>query len=144
MIRRTIRLLASAGPAFPWVRASRRARPGDTYALVDCPECGEGRIDPVDVTVRARIESDDWSYRFICPTCERRTVASTSRAAALEAVEAGATLETWRWSSDGGSARDGPPLNLSDLLELRLALSEPDWLETLSTSDNGSANDSDR
>jgi predicted RNA-binding Zn-ribbon protein involved in translation (DUF1610 family) len=144
VIRRTKRLLASVTPTFQWVRPNRRPRLGDTYALVDCPECGEGRIDPVDVTVRARIESDDWSYRFICPTCERRTVASTSRAAALEAVEAGAGLETWRWSSDGGSTHDGPPLSLADLLELRVALSEPDWLDTLSTSDNGSANESDR
>jgi predicted RNA-binding Zn-ribbon protein involved in translation (DUF1610 family) len=126
------------------MRPNRRPRVGETYALVDCPECGEGRIDPVAVTVRARIESDDWSYRFTCPTCGRRTVASTSREAALEAVEAGASLETWRWSPGGGSTHDGPPLSLTDLLELRVALSEPDWLETLSISENGSANDSDR
>jgi predicted RNA-binding Zn-ribbon protein involved in translation (DUF1610 family) len=144
VIRRTKRLLANVSPAFSWIRPNRRAQLGDTYALVDCPECGEGRVEPVEVTVRARIESDDWTYRFTCPTCERRTVASTSREAALEAVEAGASLETWRLAADGGSTHAGPPLSLSDLLELRVALSEPDWLETLSTSGNGSPNESDR
>jgi predicted RNA-binding Zn-ribbon protein involved in translation (DUF1610 family) len=109
---------------------------------VDCPECGEERVDPLDVTVRARIENDEWSYRFTCPSCNRRTVASTSREAALQAVEAGASLETWRWSSEtDGPDHDGPPLSLADLLDLRVALSEPTWLETLSTADKGSTGD---
>ncbi len=147
MIRRTKRLLTSVRPAFTRVRSNlpRRARNRDLCALVDCPECGEGRIDPVDVTVRARIENDEWSYRFTCPTCTRPTVASTSREAALEAVEAGSSLETWRWSTElDDPAHDGPPLSLADLLDLRVSLSEPDWLETLATSDNESQNDLDR
>jgi predicted RNA-binding Zn-ribbon protein involved in translation (DUF1610 family) len=106
---------------------------------VDCPECGEERIDPLDVTVRARIEADEWSYRFTCPSCNRRAVASTSREAALQAVEAGASLETWRWSTESdGPDRDAPPLNLGDLLDLRVSLSEPGFLETLAIADKGS------
>ena len=106
-------------------------------AVVSCPECGEGRVDPFDVTVRARIDSDDWSYRFICPTCTLRTVAGTSRAAALQAVEAGASLETWRWSIDDDEhGREGPPLSYTDLQDLRGALSQPDWLDSLSNKES--------
>jgi hypothetical protein len=106
----------------------------------------------MDVTVRARLDSDEWSYRFVCPSCDRRTVASTSRGAALEAVEAGASLETWRQSVETDAPnRDAAPLSLADLLALRFAMSKPDWLETFSTSGNGSTtgngtttNESDR
>jgi hypothetical protein len=146
VIRRTKHLLTNVRPVLDRVRSGARRRgPHDACsALVDCPECGEGRISPCVVTVRARIEYDEWSYRFMCPTCARLTVASTSRQPALEAVEAGAALETWRWSIEtGGPDFDAPPLGLGDLLDLRVALSEPTWLDTLSTSDNGTSTDSD-
>lgn len=141
MNRRAKRLITSVRPALSRVLPSfhPRARSRGACALVDCPECGEERVDPFDVTVRARIENDEWSYRFTCPSCDRRTVALTSREAALQAVEAGASLETWRWTSEAdGPDHDGPPLSLADLLDLRVALSEPSWLETLSTAGNGS------
>jgi hypothetical protein len=117
-----------------------RVRRRSACALVDCPECGEERVDPLVVTVRARIEIDEWSYRFTCPSCHLRAVASTSREAALQAVEAGASLETWRWSSEADDPdHNGPPLSLADLLDLRVALSEPGWCETLSTADNATS-----
>jgi hypothetical protein len=134
--------MTSVRPALRGVRNRLRARKRpprremDVWAIVDCPDCGEGRVDTLDVTVRARIENDDWSYRFTCPMCARRAVATTSRAAALRAVEAGAALETWRWLTEMDErASGGPPLSLVDLLDLRMALSEPDWLETLTKSD---------
>ena len=84
MNRRAKRLITSVRPALSRVLPSfhPRARSRGACALVDCPECGEERVDPFDVTVRARIENDEWSYRFTCPSCDRRTVASTSREAA--------------------------------------------------------------
>ena len=140
MIRRTKRLITSVRPALSRVLPSfhPRVRSRAACALVRCPECGEERVDPLVVTVRARIEIDDWSYRFTCPSCNLRAVASTSREAALQAVEAGATLESWRWSSEADDPdHNGPPLSLADLLDLRVALSEPSWFETLSKADNG-------
>jgi len=145
--RRTKRLFGSVRPALRRVLPNLRTRvPGRAAcALVNCPECGEERVDPLVVTVRARIEIDEWSYRFTCPSCNLRAVASTSREAALRAVEAGASLEAWRWSSEADDPdHNGPPLSLADLLDLRMALSEPGWFETLSTADNAiSKNDPD-
>ena len=135
VVRRTKHLVARVRPAFSRSRTklNNGARETLVSAVVDCPECGELRVDPLDVTVRARIDIDEWSYRFICPTCGRRAVASTSRAAALEAVEEGSSLETWRWSTGTDEpVREGPPLTMADLRALRVALSEPDWLESLS------------
>jgi predicted RNA-binding Zn-ribbon protein involved in translation (DUF1610 family) len=118
-------------------KLNRRGRDSCVSAVVDCPECGELRVHPLEVTVRARIDIDEWSYRFTCPTCSRRAVASTSRAAALEAVEEGSSLETWQWSADADAfERNGPPLSMADLRALRVALSEPDWLESLSKNES--------
>jgi hypothetical protein len=103
-------------------------------------------VDPLDITVRARIETDEWSYRFTCPTCTRRAVATTSRAAALQAVEAGASLETWRWSAESHeTVSDGPPMSLADLRDLRGALSDPHWLDAFSRpADDPATNERDR
>jgi hypothetical protein len=153
VVRRTRRLVTRVRQDLrrALAKLDRRRRKPCVFAVVDCPECGERRVDPLAVTVRARIDIDEWSYRFTCPTCARRAVASTSRAAALQAVEEGSSLETWRWSIETREPeRDGPPMSLADLLDLRVALSEPDWLETLSRSADESAdnrsgkNDSDR
>ena len=148
VVRHTKRLVARVRPAIRRARTKlgNRDRPARVSALVDCPDCGEGRVTPLDVTVRARIETDDWSYRFTCPTCTRRTVATTSRAAALQAVEAGASLETWRWSAETNEVvSDGPPLSLADLRDLRGALSDPDWLDAFSRSaDDAARNEPDR
>lgn len=146
--RHTKRLIARVRPAIGRARTklTRRGRAARVSAVVDCPDCGEGRVDPLDVTVRARIETDHWSYRFTCPTCNRRTVDTTSRAAALQAVEAGASLETWRWSTESDEQeRSGPPLSLADLRDLRGALSDPEWLDAFSRSaDDPATNERDR
>ena len=139
VVRRTKRLVARVRPALRRARTkvNRRDRDSCVSAVVDCPECGELRVHPLEVTVRARIDVDEWSYRFTCPTCCRRAVASTSRAAALQAVEEGSSLETWRWSTETDDfERNGPPLSMADLRALRVALSEPDWLESLSKNES--------
>ena len=143
VVRQTKRLAARVRPAINRARTKlgNREREKRVRAVVDCPECGEARVDPLDVTVRARVETDEWSYRFICPTCDRRTVATTSRAAALQAVEAGASLEPWRWPTETEQpVRDETPLSLADLRDLQGALSDPKWLDTLSRSADDPAN----
>jgi hypothetical protein len=101
--------------------------------FVECPDCGGLRVDARAITVRASEEGDQWAYRFTCPSCQRRAVAATTRLAGLRAVEAGVALEMWRWPAEMGEGHPaGPPLTLVDLLDLRLSLAEPGWLERLS------------
>ncbi len=104
---------------------------GSVRVRVSCSACGHLNVTPADVTIRNCIETDAWSYAFTCPRCRIRDAAPTSRRAALAAISAGATMQTWRLPAEISERRDGPPLTFVDLLELRLMLIEPDFIEQL-------------
>ena len=103
----------------------------NTHIIVNCRECGQIRIPVAEVTIRGCLDDDKWSYRFTCPDCVLPTVEATSPERALDAVEIGVQLETWRYPAELDERHDGPKLNLVDVLELHRALTEPDWFETL-------------
>jgi hypothetical protein len=98
---------------------------------VACTPCGERSVDPHVVTIRNCVETDDWSYWFVCPACGTRGAATTSAPSALSAICAGSRFETWSLPAELAEHRAGAPLTLVDLLELRLLLIEPDWIEQL-------------
>ncbi len=98
---------------------------------VECSDCGHVKVAPNDVTIRNCIDTDDWSYRFVCPACGVRSAAATKPAQALAAMCEGAEFETWTLPAEAYERPDGPPLTLVDVLELRLLLIEPDWIEQL-------------
>jgi hypothetical protein len=59
---------------------------------------------------------------------------------AVEAFAAGSSLEVWHLPAELRERRNGPPLSLVDMVELHLALAEPDWYDELvSTLDDGEA-----
>jgi hypothetical protein len=95
--------------------------------VVECPDCGDLRIAPEDVTVRSCIDTDAWSYRFTCPECHLRTIGCSTTAALLDAVDAGADFEAWTLPAELGERPEGPPFVLADVLELHLLLLQPDW-----------------
>jgi hypothetical protein len=103
----------------------------NTHIIVNCRDCGQIRIPVAGVTIRGCLDDDKWSYRFTCPECDLPTVEATSADRALDAVEIGVSLETWRYPIELDERHDGPKLNLVDVLELHRALNEPDWFETL-------------
>lgn len=103
----------------------------NTHIIVSCRECGQTRMPVNGVTIRGCLDDDTWSYRFTCPECGLTTVEDTSAVRALDAVEIGVALETWRYPTELDERHDGPRLNLVDVLELHRALIEPDWFETL-------------
>jgi hypothetical protein len=105
--------------------------PGLTTVVVRCPECGQVRVSPRDVTIRNCVDDDTWSYWFVCPACQRRAASPTRRSSALDAICAGSALDTWALPSELEERPDGEPLTLVDLLQLRLILIEPDWLDQL-------------
>ena len=102
-----------------------------TRLVVSCSTCGNVKVACSEVTIRNCVDNDAWSYWFICPGCRSRTSAGTRRRSALEAIDSGSTLNTWRLPAELDERPNGPPLTLVDLLELHLLLREPDWLDYL-------------
>ena len=110
---------AASEKTFPWVR-------------VTCPACGIVRVRTDRVVLRRCVDDQTWSYRARCSSCEVMFVDSTPASLALPAVAAGVELELW--SLPRLSARaSGPSLQAIDLLELHLALREPDWFDQMTS-----------
>ncbi len=100
---------------------------------VNCPACGDVKVTPHEVTIRNCVETDEWSYWFACRGCGLRAAGSTTRRAALDAVSAGANFATWQFPAELYERSGARPLTWLDLLEMRLALIEPDFIDELMT-----------
>ncbi len=98
---------------------------------VECPDCCGVRVDPDTVTVRVCLDDAEWSYWFMCPGCSSRAAASTRQGPALDAIAAGAPFVSWRLPAELSEHHDGPPIQLFDLLELKLDLMQPNLVEAL-------------
>jgi hypothetical protein len=98
--------------------------------VVRCPECGDARVAPEEVTVRSCVDNSDWSYRFTCPRCLLPTVGQSRIEPLLDAVSAGAGLESWTLPVETHD-QDAPLFTDVDILELHLLMIEPDWLDEL-------------
>ena len=103
----------------------------NTHIIVSCQDCGRARVPVAEVTIRGCLDDDQWSYRFTCAECGQTSVESTSANRALDAVEIGVNLETWRYPSELEEVHEGPKLTLVDVLELHRVLIEPDWFDAL-------------
>ena len=99
--------------------------------VVNCPDCVETRVPLRDVTLRHCEDDETWSYRFVCPICLRPSVEPTDVRTAHEAALAGTRFENWRLPAELLEHRDGPPITVDDLFDLREAMQEPDWIDAL-------------
>ena len=98
---------------------------------VECPDCSAFGPIPDAVTVRVCIDDVEWSYWFICPDAGIEPAAPTRKGPALEAIAAGSPFERWRLPAELSERHDRPPLQLFDLLELKLDLMQPNLVESL-------------
>jgi hypothetical protein len=103
--------------------------------VVKCPDCGELRVPPSQVTVRNCLDDGTWSYRFTCPSCNGRTVGRSVESALMNAIGAGAHLEEWTLPAELLERPDGPPFTVVDVLELHLVMLEPGWFDEISCCD---------
>jgi hypothetical protein len=85
------------------------------------------RVAPEAVTVRACLDTEAWSYRFICPKCHLRTIGACAAEPLMAALNAGAAFESWSLPAELDERPAGPALNVVDVLEFHLLLLEPDW-----------------
>ena len=77
-------------------------------------------------------------YWFLCPGCGR--LAAGISTWSVEAFAAGSALEVWHLPAELKEPHEGPPLSLVDLVELHLALAEPDWFDDLLQAIDDAAN----
>ncbi len=99
--------------------------------VVMCPDCQEIRLGPADVTLRLCLDDSEWSYWFVCPRCGTRSAGPTTGTPALRAIARGAALEIWQMPVGLTVRGEGPPLTMSDLVDLRAAMHAPDWIDQL-------------
>jgi hypothetical protein len=112
--------------------ASATARNLSRWVRVTCPECGIVRVRADRVVLRRCVDDELWSYRARCSSCEVTFIGSTPASLALPAVAAGVGLELWSLPRPSARAT-GSPLRSLDVLELHLALLEPDWFDQMAS-----------
>ena len=98
---------------------------------VQCPDCAVVRVPADQVTLRNCVDDGRWDYWFLCPSCGRLSAGESTSWLAVEAFAAGSALEVWHLPAELRERPEGPPLSLVDLVELHLALAEPDWFDDL-------------
>jgi hypothetical protein len=104
----------------------------ETTIVVRCPDCRSGRVTAPSVTVRWCLDTNGWSYRTQCPSCQIVFVADTREDRAQRALAAGAPLEMWTLPAElNERPAGGRTIDPVDILELRLAMLEPGWFEKL-------------
>jgi hypothetical protein len=104
---------------------------GHQAVIVRCSDCGEQRV-PIEVVVLRRcVDNGTWTYRSRCPECRLLVAGPTSERAAEAAVACGGRMEEWRLPLEINERPSGPPFSVADLLELRLALIEENWIDDL-------------
>jgi hypothetical protein len=104
-------------------------RPSD-WVRVTCPVCGVVRVRADRVVLRNCLDDLSWSYRARCSGCNATFLAFTPESLALPAIAVGVEVETWTMPVPS-PRRGGSPLRAVDVLELHLALLEPDWFDEL-------------
>jgi len=98
---------------------------------VHCPDCSVVRVPATEVTLRNCVDDGRWDYWFLCPGCGRLSAGISTSWLAVEAFAAGSALEVWHLPAELQERPGGPPLSLVDLVELHLALAEPNWFDDL-------------
>ena len=114
---------AASDKPFHWVR-------------VTCPACGVVRVLAGLVVVRNCVDDQSWSYRARCSQCDTTFVRHDPESLALPAVAAGVGLELWSLPRPSARA-SGSALRAIDVLELHLALLEPDWFDQMASVEAG-------
>ena len=104
----------------------------ETTIVVRCPDCRSGRVPAQSVTVRWCLDTNVWSYRARCSSCQITFVAGTREDRAHRALAVGAKLEMWTLPAElNERPGSGRTIDAVDILELRLALMEPEWFDKL-------------
>lgn len=93
-----------------------------------CPTCGDVDLDPEQVRLRRELGGGDAaaaSYRFRCPACAHEVVKEADARVVSLLATGGVTVEDVPTLARSGA----PAFTVDDVLDLHLALREPDWFD---------------
>lgn len=110
-----------------------------TRIRATCPSCGEVELRPVDVVLHL-VRSDDGEvtdgshYRFSCPDCTELVEKPADDRIAQLLTTGGVPVEEPTQlvrPPHPEAPPDGPRFTSDDVLDLHLALADPDWFDRL-------------
>jgi predicted RNA-binding Zn-ribbon protein involved in translation (DUF1610 family) len=104
----------------------------ETIVKATCPTCGDVELAPNELELRLCSAPAASTYVFTCPKCEKIIAKSASDGRVVTLLgTVGVPTVHWDLPAELSERRDGPPLTLDDLIDLRLALDSPDWAQLL-------------
>ena len=123
------------------LRSMGRGRPADSHLdwtetvvttiRANCPSCGDVQLTSGDLTVRVCADTEQGSYCFRCPECERGVAKEASQRIIDLLVSSGVRMQVWRVPAEVHEERRGPALTPDDLLDFHLMLQGEAWFDGL-------------
>lgn len=102
-----------------------------TTIRANCPTCGDVQLEPRDLVVRVCLDDGRGSYLFGCPACGFTVTKDATPQIVELLVSSGVERRTWRLPAELAERPAGPSFTFDDLLDLHLALQDPDWFDDL-------------
>lgn len=102
-----------------------------TQIMATCPDCGEVRLTPDDVLLRIAPNRTEHSYAFTCPTCEQFIKKPADTRVVRLLLSGGVMPLLDSIPAEALEVKNGPPLELEDILTLHETLQGDDWMSQL-------------
>ncbi|MFN8015078.1 MAG: hypothetical protein U0R17_00525 [Acidimicrobiia bacterium] len=102
-----------------------------TTIRANCPHCGDVQLRANDLTVRIVSGSENGSYTFICPSCERAVAKDASKRIIDLLVSTGVEVKIQKLPLELSETKTGPAINADDLLDFHIMLQDDAWFDRL-------------
>jgi hypothetical protein len=102
-----------------------------TQIIATCPDCGQISLAPTDVLLRMKPNSTEHSYAFTCPTCEEFVKKPADTRIVRLLLSGGVMPLLESIPAEALEVKNGPPLQLEDILTLHETLQGDDWMSQL-------------
>ncbi|MGH2794599.1 MAG: hypothetical protein ACRDKG_09865 [Actinomycetota bacterium] len=106
----------------------------DTIVKTTCQSCGDVELEPSQLELRICSVPDRSVYAFTCPSCKTSVIKPAGDRRVVTLLRSvGVRSVGWEIPAEVLEAREGEPISNDDILDLMLALEDPNWIDRLST-----------
>lgn len=103
-----------------------------TTIRAQCPNCGDVILEADNLNVRICVETQEGSYNFNCPMCEKAVSKSSSQEIIDLLVASGVSKTEWNLPLELKEHKAGPSITLDDILDFHILLENDTWIENFS------------